>query len=111
MRLLSARQVHLDFHTSELIPGVAANFHKKRFQNALKLGNVNSITLFAKCHHSWSYYSTRVGRRHPNLKGDLLARQIDACHEIGVRAPIYYTVGWSANDAEDHPDWTVKTKD
>ena len=84
MKLLPARQVHLDFHTSELIPAIAAEFDKKQFQDALKRGNVNSITLFAKCHHSWSYYPTRVGRRHPNLKGDLLGRQIDACHEIRV---------------------------
>ena len=110
MQHLPARQVHLDFHTSELIPAVAAQFDRKQFQAALKLGNVNSVTLFAKCHHSWSYYPTRLGKRHPHLKGDLLARQIEACHEIGVRAPIYYTVGWSANDAQEHPNWTVKTK-
>lgn len=105
------RQVHLDFHTSELIPGVGRAFDAAQFQKALKLGNVQSITLFAKCHHSWSYYPTKVGRRHPTLKGDLLGRQIKACHDIGVRAPIYITVGWSANDAETHPEWLARGKD
>lgn len=37
---------------------------------------------------------------HPNLSGDLLGGQIEACHEIGVLAPIYYTVGWSSQDVE-----------
>ncbi|MCY2950861.1 MAG: hypothetical protein NTU53_02660 [Planctomycetota bacterium] len=105
------RQVHLDFHTSEYIPNVGAHFSPSQFQRALKLGHVNSITLFAKCHHSWSYYPTRVGRRHPHLRTDLLGRQIQAAHDIRVRTPIYYTVGWSANDAEAHPDWTVRCKD
>ncbi|HEX5244313.1 MAG TPA: hypothetical protein VFW23_13705 [Tepidisphaeraceae bacterium] len=111
MQKLPARQVHLDFHTSEHIGGVGADFDKADFQRGLKLGNVNSVTVFAKCHHGWSYYPTRVGRRHPNLKIDLLGQQIEACHEIKIRAPIYYTVGWSAHDAEEHSEWTVKTRD
>lgn len=102
---LPSRQVHLDFHTSEHVPDVGARFDKARFQEALKVGHVDSITVFAKCHHSWSYYPTRVGKPHPNLKRDLLGSWIGACHEIGVRAPVYYTVGWSANDAVAHPDW------
>jgi hypothetical protein len=110
---LPARQVHLDFHTSEHIPNVGGRFDRKQFQKALKIGRVESVTIFAKCHHSWSYYRTQVGRRHPNLKRglDLMGEQIAACHAIGVRAPIYYTVGWSANDAADHPQWRAKVKD
>lgn len=102
---LPARQVHLDFHTSEHMVGVGSRFRRAQFQKALRLGHVNSVTLFAKCHHSWSYYPTKVGRRHPALTFDLLGEQIRACHDIGVRAPIYYTVGWSANDAAEHPEW------
>ena len=98
---LKTRQVHLDFHTSEHVPGVGHLYSKEQFQSALKIGHVNSITVFAKCHHSWSYYPTRFGRMHPGLKFDLLGAQIGACHEIGVAAPVYLTVGWSANDAED----------
>jgi hypothetical protein len=111
MNNLPFRQVHLDFHTSEHIPGVGTRFDKRQFQKALKLGRVNSITVFAKCHHGWSYYPTKVGRRHPTLRRNLLGEQIAACHEIGVRAPIYYTVGWSALDAQEHPDWIAHTKD
>jgi hypothetical protein len=111
MRSLRSRQVHLDFHTSELMPEVGARFAEKQFQRALKLGCVNSITLFAKCHHSWAYYPTQAGTVHPTLTTDLLGRQIQACHEIGVRCPIYVTVGWSANDAATHPEWCARTKE
>ncbi|MEN6479157.1 MAG: alpha-amylase family protein [Anaerolineales bacterium] len=102
------RQVHLDFHTSEHIPDVGTRFDKAQFQEALRLGRVNAINIFAKCHHSWSYYPTRVGMVHPALTFDLLGQQIEACHEIGVRCPVYVTVGWSATDAELHPDWVVR---
>lgn len=108
---LPSRQVHLDFHTSELIPNVGGNFDKAQWQAALRAGHLNSITVFAKCHHSWSYYPTQVGKPHPALQRNLLQEQIAASHEIGVRAPIYYTVGWSATDAETHPDWVARNHD
>lgn len=111
MLSLPSRQVHLDFHTSEHIPGVGAKFDRKQFQQALKAGRLNSITVFAKCHHGWSYYPTSIGHVHPTLKRNLLAEQIAAAHAIGVRAPIYYTVGWSANDAVKFPECIRRDKD
>lgn len=105
------RQVHLDFHTSPLMPNVGSAFDKKQFQQALKDGHINSITIFAKCHHGYCYYPTKVGSVHPTLDFDLLGEMIDAAHEIGVRAPIYITAGWSHLDAEQHPEWTARRRD
>ena len=108
---LPTRQVHLDFHTSGFMENIGSEFDKKQFQEALKLGNVNQINIFAKCHHGYTYYPTKVGNMHPNLKFDLLKAQLEACHEIGVKAPFYFTVGWSANDAEEHPEYCMREKD
>ncbi len=105
---LRFRQVHLDFHTSGDIRGIGENFSKRQFQEALKIGHVNSITLFSKCHHGWSYHATEVGQRHPHLKFDLLQRQIDACREIDVRCPIYLSAGLDERMAKLFPDWLVK---
>ncbi|MBT3286796.1 MAG: hypothetical protein HN380_05570 [Victivallales bacterium] len=106
-----SRQIHLDFHTSEHLPAIGSHFRKEQFQEALQLGNVNLINVFGKGHHSWSYYPTRIGNPHPNLTCDLLGGQIEACHEIGVKAPIYFTMGWSAYDAETHPEWCMRNPD
>ncbi|MFV0606506.1 MAG: alpha-amylase family protein [Niabella sp.] len=108
---LPTRQVHLDFHTSEFIPEIGEKFDKKQFQEALKIGRINQINIFAKGHHGWSYYPTETGKMHPNLKFDLLGAEMEACHEIGVKCPIYFTVGWSVRDAEEHPEWCVRKKD
>ncbi|MEM7032898.1 MAG: alpha-amylase family protein [Chloroflexota bacterium] len=105
---IGTRQIHLDFHTSEYLPDIGKNFSKAQFQAALKAAHVDAINIFAKGHHSWSYYPTKVGQMHPNLEFDLLGAQIEACHEIGVLAPIYYTVGWSSNDADNNPDWVMR---
>ena len=80
---LPRRQVNLDFHTSGSIEQIGAEFSKEDFQNALRTGNVNSITIFAKCHHGYCYYPTKIGTMHPHLNFDLLGEMMDAAHEIG----------------------------
>ncbi len=105
------RQIHLDFHTSGLMENIGGKFNKEAFQKALKTGNVESITMFAKCHHGFCYYPTKISTMHPNVNFDLIGEMIDAAHEIGVRAPVYITAGWSAEDAEKHPKWRARNKD
>ena len=113
MRRLPTRQVHLDFHTSEFMENVGKNFDKKQFQEALQTGHVNSITIFGKCHHGYHYYPTKVGTMHPGMdpQQDLAGEMMDACHEIGVFAPLYLTLGWSVLDTIEHPEWIARKKD
>ena len=113
MRKLPVRQVHLDFHTSPFIPGVGKKFDKAQFQAAIKEGNLNSITVFAKCHHGMCYYPTKVGTMHPTMEPDfdLTGAMVEAAHEIGVAAPIYITAGWSVHDATAHPEWLMCNAD
>ena len=102
---LRFRQIHLDFHTSEKIPGIGSDFSKTQFQEMLKRGHVDSVTLFAKCHHGLSYHNTRVGLRHPGLEFELLPRQIEACREIDVKCPIYISAGFDEYAAYKNPEW------
>ncbi len=105
MKELRFRQVHLDFHTSPLIPGIGAKFDRRQWQDALKKAHVDSITCFSSCHHGWSYHPTKVGKMHPGLDFNLLRAQMDACHEINVNVPIYLTGGVNNLAAEIHPEW------
>jgi hypothetical protein len=109
--VLPFRQVHLDFHTAGQIPGVGARFDAGQFQDMLRLGHVNSVTLFSKCHHGYSYHDTRVGERHPHLVCELLPLQMEACHEIGVQTPIYISAGLDEVSIGKRPEWGVKHKD
>ncbi len=102
---LRFRQIHLDFHTSPHIPGIGEKFDKKQWQDALKLGHVNSVTTFSKCHHGWSYHPTKVGKMHPHLAFDLLRAQMDAAKEIDVNVPIYISAGLDDVMAAEHPEW------
>ncbi len=99
------RQVHLDFHTSPHIPDVGADWDREHFIQTLQRAHVNSITVFAKCHHGMNYYPSKVGPVHPSLSFDLLGAQIEACHSVGIRCPIYVSVVWDVSAAERHPEW------
>jgi hypothetical protein len=106
------RQVHLDFHTSPLIPDVASEFDAREFARTFKRAHINSVTVFAKCHHGQCYYPTKTGTQHPALKGkDLMGEMIEALHREGIRAPIYTTVAWEEDVAVKHPEWRQMKQD
>ena len=101
------RRIHIDFHTSELIPDVGADFSEEEFSGALARAHCDSVTLFAKCHHGNFYYRDTAFRAHPRLATDLLPRQIAAAERAGVRALIYLSAGVDQQTAYEHPDWLV----
>src|SRR5580692_8845169 len=106
------RQIHLDFHTSPFIPDVASEFDPKEFARTFRRAHVDSVTIFAKCHHGMSYYPTKVGTMHPALKGrDLLGEMIEALHREGIRCPIYTTVAWEEVVAHRFPAWRQLRRD
>ena len=89
------------------MPGVGADFEPKAFARQFLQAHVDSVTLFAKCHHGHLYFTTDRPERHPSLPPglDLLGEQIKALHELGIRAPIYLSVQWDEYAANEHPEW------
>jgi hypothetical protein len=105
---LRYRQIHLDFHTSEHIPAVGAAFDPADFVSTLQQAHVDSITIFAKCHHGWSYYPTKVGKPHPHLaRPDLMGDMVKALSAADIECPIYISVQWDELTAREHPEWRV----
>ena len=114
MHSLATRQVHLDFHTSEHIPGIGAAFDAEAFGDTFAAARVNSATVFARCHHGLLYYpSAKFPERvHPHLAvPDLLMQQVEALHKRGIKAPLYTSVQWDYYAATRHPEWLVRNRD
>jgi hypothetical protein len=105
------RQIHLDFHTSPACTDVGQDFDADLFARTLQDAHVNAINIFAKCHHGYSYYPTKVGTVHPGLQFDLLGQQIEALHRVGIACPIYVTVMWDELAGIQHPEWVIVNKD
>lgn len=105
MDTLPFRQLHLDFHTGEDMPDVGKEFSEADFEKALIEGHINSVTLFSKCHHGWSYHPTTVNKTHPTLNTNLLARQIAVCEKLGVRTQIYISAGLDERMVNLHQEY------
>lgn len=107
------RQIHLDFHTSPLIPDVGRDFDAEQFATTLADARVNWVTLFGKCHHGMSYYPTKasLGQMHPSLKFDLLGEQIEACKRKGIATPVYISVRVDQHIGTTRPDLVVRLED
>lgn len=104
---LPFRQIHLDFHTSPYIDEIGKQFESQKFAEVLKLAHVNSINLFAKCHHGMYYYPTQIGTMHPHLHFDLFGEQLRVCRENNIRAIAYTCMSWNEDWAERHPEWLM----
>lgn len=103
---LPSRQLHLDFHTSELVPEVGADFNEREFASSLAAARVNSINVFAKCHHGYAYYASEIATPHPSMKGDLLAAMLRACRSLpGFRVNYYYSLARDVLQSRLHPEW------
>ena len=48
MKKIPNRQVHLDFHTSEMIDQVDSKFSAEELADTLKNANVEAVTLFTR---------------------------------------------------------------
>lgn len=108
---MRSRQVHLDFHTSEFIPSVAADFDPEKFADTLQAAHVDSVTCFARGHHGWLYYPSEKFPEmiHPHLQNKrLLLEQIAACHARDIEVPIYTTVQWDGYSMRHHPEWLAR---
>ncbi len=99
--------VHMDFHTSEKIKGIGADFNAEEFKTCIQKAGLDSITLFAKCHHGCFYYEDTKFFKHPYLCGSLLDKQVQACKEIGVSSKIYISAGLDEATAREHPEWLM----
>ncbi|MER5639167.1 alpha-amylase family protein [Kitasatospora sp. NPDC002227] len=112
-RRFPRRTVHLDFHTGPDIPDVGRDFDPASFARAFRDAHVDSVTVFAKCHHGHLYYGTDRPERHPGLDPglDLLAEQIEALHAVGIRAPVYLSLQVDEYAAREHPEWIAQGED
>ena len=107
--VLPNREIHVDFHTSGLIPGVGAEFNPKEFAETLAAAGVTAACLFTRGHHGWCTYPTQVGEQHPDLRvSDLLGEQYRALQEVDIVPSLYTTVCWDELQVARHPEWICK---
>ena len=104
------------FSESELLKALNARLSKEIRISHLTKVNENFHSRFDATSKEYHYLCSLTDnplhlRNHfqvKNLDFDLLGAQIEACHEIGVLAPLYYTFGWSHIDAIENKEWIAR---
>ena len=99
------RAIHFDFHTMPGIDNLLERFDANDFANKLVENNVDYINFVARCNIGFSYYNTKVGKKYPGLKRDILKEVIDACHKNGIGVTVYVNAGLNHELAADHYGW------
>lgn len=108
--LRQARQIHLDFHTPGFVT-VGDRFDAKRFFDTLEGAAVNAISVFAKCHHGYSYFDTEVGTKHPGLDFDLLGAMCAEGESRGIDLLPYFSFAVDEVYATAHPECVAQFRD
>lgn len=103
------RQIHLDFHTTPSITPIGENFDMEVFAKTLVDARVNSINIFAKCHHGMCYHPTKVGTMHPGLSFDIFGEMVKVLHKYEINAVAYIPIGWEETAAHNL-NWVEVTR-
>ena len=99
------RKIHLDFHTPEVIRNIGSNFNAREFAKTLKQAKVNIIVVFTECHFGFSYYDTKVGRKHPGLSFDLFGEMTKELRKEDIKVIAYHGTTEAEDIGERYPEW------
>lgn len=99
------RAMHFDFHTMPGHEGLLENFDADAFAEKLQANHVKYINFTARCNIGFSYYDTKVGKKYPGLKRDLLKEVIEACHKRDIGVTAYINAGLNHEAMIEHLDW------
>ncbi len=94
-----------DFHTLASIPDTGAAFDAEKFADQVQSCGVDFLTCHARCNQGNAYYDTKIGRRHPSLRFDMVRSLCDACAERGIRLSLYFNGHLSEEETLAHPEW------
>ncbi|MFZ4695046.1 MAG: hypothetical protein ACOYMV_07970, partial [Verrucomicrobiia bacterium] len=95
---------HFDLHTPDGVP-VNRRPDAEGIAAALAEAGAEELITFAKCHYGHAYYPTRVGTRHPRMRGDPFGSILRACRARGIRVLAYVSFGIDGEAGERHPEW------
>ncbi len=95
---------HFDFHSHKSVR-IGHDPDSEGIAKALADARVEEVIMFAKCHNGFSYYPTKVGTRHPRMKGDPFGDVAKACGDRGISVLAYVSFGIDGEAGRMHHDW------
>ena len=90
------------------------NFDKvdlKEYDRLLGLLHIDHLVFYCKDHYGLAYYDTRVGKKHPRLKVDLVKEIVKILRRRKIGFVAYYSVGFDEHIAQTRPEWAMRDEE
>jgi len=98
------RKLHWDYDNPPFLKGIGENFDPEEFVSSLQKAQVEAVNFFAKDVFGQAYYESKISKKHPGLKRDILKEVTETCHQNGIKV-LFYLVGIDQNLRKVHPEW------
>ena len=105
------RQIHIDASAFGLYGGVYDDFNAETAAEMHLDAGAQVVSYFAKCLNGYSYYPTKIGSVHPNLKVDFIGEFTRELKKRGMKCIAYFYLASERREQESHQDWAIKFPD
>ncbi len=100
----------VDMHISDCDERFLTEFDPQAYVKCLKEANVEAAVVYTHPHVGMTYFPTRCGYMHPNLKGrDLFGEVSSLLKREGIAVIAYFSLIFDNFAYNNHPDWRMKT--
>lgn len=102
------RAYEVGYHAPE--PPIVAlkNLDVKEYEKLFRIANIDSLWVYCKDHWGLCNYDTKIGKKHPGLKIDLVEELSAFCRKNNIEFVAYYSVGFDNYAATTHDDWAMR---
>ena len=73
--------------------------------------NINNLMVYCKDHWGVTYYDTKVGKKHPGIKGDWIKQLAPVLKKNGIEFNAYYCLEYDNHACISHPEWRTLKAD
>ncbi|MEM6886409.1 MAG: alpha-L-fucosidase [Verrucomicrobiota bacterium] len=106
-------KLSMNFHWHSFME-VSSQYDENKFLENLKKTGVKTVTIEAKCGIGYTYYPSKYGLPHPQLKSDYFGDRLKLLKANGFRVIAYFSLGMDGINSIGHDDyvksWCTKKK-
>ena len=101
----------IDHHSPDPPVVTLDKLDTEEYERFFKEAHINSLMLYCKDHWGVTYYDTKVGKRHPGLKENWVARLKPVLGKLGIEFNAYYSLEYDSYAPKAHPEWSTRKSD
>jgi Alpha-L-fucosidase. len=101
----------IDHHSPDPPVVTLEKLDLEEYERFFKEANINNLMLYCKDHWGVTYYNTKVGKRHPGLKEDWIAKLRPVLEKLKIEFNAYYCLEYDTYAPKAHTEWSCLKPD